>query len=71
VNFEGADHMVLGGHRMRRTPTELDRSVQSDVKSLTLAFWDAWLFDDAEAQAWLTDGRAARSLKTKAEYSSK
>jgi predicted dienelactone hydrolase len=71
VNFEGADHMVFGGHNLRRPETGLDRAVREDVKALTLAFLDAYLRDDKRAQQWLSDGSAARSLTAKAMYSVK
>jgi len=71
VNFEGADHMVFGGHKLRRAETPLDRAVRDDVKALTLAFLDAYLRDDRRAQQWLTDGSAARSLTAKAMYAVK
>jgi predicted dienelactone hydrolase len=71
VNFDGADHMVLGGHTMRRPLTQLDRAIQSDVKALTLAFWDAYLKGDGAAKAWLADGCAAKALAASAEYSAK
>ncbi|MBX7244774.1 MAG: hypothetical protein K1X53_04705 [Candidatus Sumerlaeaceae bacterium] len=71
VNFEGADHMVLGGHNLRREATPLDKTIQEDVKVLTLAFWEAYLKDNAMAKSYLSDGSASKRLRTKAEYSSK
>jgi hypothetical protein len=32
------------------------------VKAATLAFWDAYLRNDTEAQAWLRDGGLVRQL---------
>ncbi|MCX7717850.1 MAG: hypothetical protein N2111_05535 [Candidatus Sumerlaeaceae bacterium] len=71
VNFEGADHMVFGGHHLRRAETPLDRAVQEDVKALTLAFLNAHLRGDTNAGKWLSSGAAARSLQAKAEFFAK
>jgi hypothetical protein len=69
--FEGGDHMVFGGHEMRRAVTERDRDIRSDVKALTLSFWNAHLRDDRHALAWLQEG-GARSILSKGDrYESK
>ncbi len=64
--FEGGDHMVFGGHALRRAATARDGDIQADVKALTLAFWNAHLRGDGEARAWLEDG-GARSLLSKGD----
>jgi predicted dienelactone hydrolase len=69
--FEGGDHMVFGGHEMRRTVTARDRDIQSDVKALTLSFWNAHLRDDRDALAWLQEGGARSILSKDDRYESK
>lgn len=64
--FDDGDHMVFGGHALRRAATARDREIQSDVKALTLAFWNAHLRDDRRALAWLQDG-GARSILSKGD----
>ena len=64
--FDGGDHMVFGGHELRRVPTARDREIQAGVKALSLAFWDAHLKGDATAKAWLA-GEGARSALAKGD----
>ena len=54
-----ADHMVFGGLNTarRRSATPRDAEIQSDVKAVTLAFWDAYLKGDAPAKGWLAPGK--------------
>jgi pimeloyl-ACP methyl ester carboxylesterase len=64
VVFEGGDHMDFGGHDLRRKASPRDQKIQAGVKAVTLAFWDAWLKDDATARQWLA-GNGARSILAK------
>lgn len=64
--FESGDHMVFGGHGLRRTPSARDLEIQEGVKALSLAFWDAHLKGDAKAAAWLA-GDGARGALSKAD----
>jgi hypothetical protein len=61
VVFDGGDHMVFGGHVLRRPATPRDAEIQEDVKAITLAFWDAYLKGDAGARDWLA-GDGVRSI---------
>jgi predicted dienelactone hydrolase len=61
VVFKDGDHMVFGGHDLRRKASPRDQEIQAGVKAVTLAFWDAWLKDDVEARRWLA-GDGARSI---------
>lgn len=54
--FAEGDHMVFGGHQLRRAETARDREIMRSVKALTLYFWDAYLRDDAAAKRRLTSG---------------
>ncbi|MBL8517510.1 MAG: dienelactone hydrolase [Betaproteobacteria bacterium] len=65
--FKGGDHMVFGGHNTRHAT---DRRIQTDVKALTLAFWNAYLKDDAKARDWLKTG-AAKTLQAGDKYAFK
>jgi predicted dienelactone hydrolase len=51
--FDGADHLVFGGHRMRRTPRPADAHVHDVAAAASTAFWQATLAGDARAKAWL------------------
>lgn len=65
--FKGGDHTVFGGHNTR---SETDRRIQREVKSLTLAFWNAYLKDDSKAREWLKTG-AEKSLQAGDKYAFK
>ena len=56
--FDGGDHMVFGGHGLanRRPETPRDKKIQQDVMSGTLAFWNAYLNQDAASRLWLDEG---------------
>ena len=60
--FNGADHLVFGGHEMKRTPRPSDAHVRTVVPEATTMFWRATLLGDEKARAWLT---AADGLKAK------
>lgn len=58
-----ADHMVFGGLNTprRKAESERDAEIQSDVKAVTLAFWNAYLKADASAKAWLGSGKSEKN----------
>lgn len=59
----GGDHMVFNGRRWRgQTEKSSDARHQALIKLGTLAFWDAYLMDNAEARAWLRDGGFAAAV---------
>ncbi len=57
--YDDGDHMVFGGHKLagRRPQTARDSEIQNDVKASTLAFWNAYLKNDADAKKWLRNTR--------------
>jgi predicted dienelactone hydrolase len=65
--FDGGDHSVFGGQHARN---EQDRMIQSDVRALTLAFWNAHLKQDASARRWLA-ADASTILEPKDVFRSK
>lgn len=65
--LKGGDHSVFGGHNTR---SDTDRRIQKDVQALTLAFWNAYLKDNAKAREWLKTG-AGKSLQTGDRYAFK
>lgn len=65
--FEGGDHMVFGGHGMRRPATPADRAIQDAVRELSAAFWDAHLRGDARARDWLA-GEARLKIGALGQY---
>lgn len=62
VVLEGADHMVFAGSRGQLGAYEGMAAHKERIKTLTLAFWDAYLKDDAAARAWLSGGGVAQWL---------
>ncbi|MDX2219599.1 MAG: hypothetical protein SF172_11295 [Burkholderiales bacterium] len=65
--FKGGDHMVFGGHNSRN---DTDRRIQKDVRTLTLAFWNAYLKDEKAAREWLKTG-AEKTLQAGDRYAYK
>jgi predicted dienelactone hydrolase len=62
VTFRGGDHMVFSGRPREAKGGEKDAQLQSLVKMGSIAFWDAYLKDEAEAKAWLSRGGFAGVL---------
>jgi predicted dienelactone hydrolase len=68
----GADHMVFNGQPgLRREPSAEEAAQGDAVKAATLAFWDAYLKDDARAKTWLANGGFAKALGGAGEFSAK
>jgi len=61
VTFEGGDHMIFSG-RGRRANRPGDALFQGLIRTVTTAFWNAYLRDDADAKAWLTGEGVLTSL---------
>lgn len=57
LNLHAADHRVFAGPRADG-PQPQDQAVQDLVAGLGLAFWRAYLLDDASARAWLLGAQA-------------
>ncbi len=59
VVYDGGVHMIFGGQNTagRRSMAVRDVAIQQDVKASTLAFWNAYLKNDAGALKWLTYAR--------------
>lgn len=53
ITFTDGDHAIFGG-RERRIGGRKDAEFQSLICQSSLAFWDAYLREDAEAKRWLT-----------------
>jgi predicted dienelactone hydrolase len=56
--LNGGDHMVFAGRRQQST----DEHFEDLITQGSLAFWDAYLRDNAAAKAWLKDGAYAKVL---------
>jgi predicted dienelactone hydrolase len=56
VIFQGGDHMVFSGQRLRGQVAESDPLFHSLILQSTTAFWDAYLKNDAAAKSWLAAG---------------
>lgn len=53
ITFTGGDHAIFGG-RERKLGGGKDAEFQRLICESSLAFWDAYLRDDAKAKDWLT-----------------
>ncbi len=63
--FNGGDHMTFAGTPKRRTDATQrrnDRTFHPLIRRTTLAFLDAYLRGQTDAEAWLQDGGLAESL---------
>jgi predicted dienelactone hydrolase len=56
VIFEGGDHMVFSGQRLRGGNGTKDPLFHDLIRESTTAFWDAYLKGDAKAKSWLAEG---------------
>jgi len=56
VTFEGGDHMVFSGQRLRGGDGKKDPLFHDLIRKSTTAFWDAYLKGDAAAKKWLAEG---------------
>ncbi len=68
VVLNGGDHMVFGGQSPRQRDSSKDETFHRLIDEMSVAFWDAYLMDDAAALAWLRDGGAAGELGSAAGY---
>lgn len=68
VVLNGGDHGVFGGQRRRGETVATDEAYHRLICEMSVAFWDAYLMDDAAARAWLRDGGAAGELAGSASY---
>jgi len=68
--LNGGDHMVFTGSRgqLAENPNRGDH--EAIIKTLSLAYWDAWLKDDQDARTWL-DQSATSWLNARATWESK
>jgi predicted dienelactone hydrolase len=60
--FEGGDHMIFSGRAFRGGPRPNDAKFHALIQKASLAYWDAYLMGNADAKAYLTDGRFAQDL---------
>jgi len=69
ITFLGGDHYIFSGRQQAAQPT--DAAYQTLIRGASLAFWDAYLRDDADARQWLNGTGlhdllgAAATLETK------
>jgi hypothetical protein len=50
---------------------EKDAMFQELIRTVTTAFWDAYLQDDAQAKSWLTGGGCEAMLGENAQFEKK
>jgi dienelactone hydrolase len=56
VIFNGGDHMIFSGRGKLPGDRTKDSRFQELIRAASLAFWDAYLRDDAKAKKWLAEG---------------
>lgn len=71
VVLTGGDHMVFSGRQELGLSRPKDDRFHDIVKAASLAFWDAYLRDDAAAQRWLREGGLAAYAGADATVQSK
>ena len=80
VIFNGGDHMIFSGRPRHAEGKvlpgwygtgEKDALFHSLICTVTTAFWDAYLRDDAQAKQWLTGGGCAATLGENATFEMK
>lgn len=57
--FNGGDHMVFSGRSPLGGNRPHDDQFRAEISAAALAFWDAYLRDDADARTWLRGGGLA------------
>ena len=62
VVFTGGDHMIFSGRRFQEEPRPGDAEFHALIRKSSLAYWDAYLKDNAEAKTYLTGGGFAKDL---------
>lgn len=55
VVFAGGDHMIFSGRAFRGGPRPNDAKFHALIQQASLAYWDAYLLDKADAKAYLTE----------------
>ncbi len=76
INFEGGDHSIFSGATLGRVrggkgDPKKDPTFHKLIKQSTLAFWDAYLRDNAEAKKWLQEGGLKMTLGADAKLEMK
>ena len=71
VNFQGGDHMIFSGRPKAGERTASDAEYQKMIRTCTLAFWNAYLKNDAVALAWLQKDGLPQTLGAKAKLERK
>lgn len=66
--LEGGDHMVFAGSRGGLAENPRREVHEKIIKGAALAFWDAYLKDDARARDWLTGGGFSKALAGQGRY---
>jgi predicted dienelactone hydrolase len=56
VTFNGGDHMVFSGERLRGEANPKDPVFHDLIRESTTAFWDAYLKHETAARTWLAGG---------------
>jgi predicted dienelactone hydrolase len=68
IVFKDGDHMIFSGRVPRSGPRPHDETFHALINKASLAFWDAYLMGNADAKAYLTDGRFKQDLGAEGTY---
>ena len=62
IVFNGGDHMIFSGRRIAEQDRPNDDMFHALIQKASLAYWDAYLKENAQAKAYLTQGGFAKDL---------
>ena len=68
IVFNGGDHMIFSGRDFRGQPRPNDPAFHALIQKASLAYWDAYLMNNAEAKAYLTGGKFKQDLGNMATF---
>ncbi len=62
--FKNGDHMIFSGRDFNGRLRPMDEGFHVFIQKASLAFWDSYLLQKAEAKSWLTGGAFKQELGT-------
>ncbi len=70
IVFKGGDHMIFSGRGLKGELRTQDPRFHAWIQKASLAFWDAYLRDNAEAKTYLSGGKFAAELGSDGTFDS-
>lgn len=68
IVFKGGDHMIFSGRGLKGELRPQDPGFHAWIQKASLAFWDAYLRNNADAKTYLTGGKLKTDLGSEATY---